>query len=128
MVSHMHAGRRPAEGGDERHLIQLFSGNLQRRIRRIAVRALHVHFCFRNRLATCQRLEAIELPLGQRRCRLSVVNPLLGFTGVQSGKLLPLFDGCTLTNIERFNLTCALEGKVCCITRFNAGGKTRCWA
>jgi hypothetical protein len=54
---------------------------------------------------------------------LSVVNPLLGFTGVQSGKLLPLFDGCALTHIERFNLTCALEGKVCGIARFNAGGK-----
>ena len=57
------AGRRSAEGGDERHLIQLFSGNLQRRIRRIAVRTLHVHFGFRNRLAARQRLEAIELPL-----------------------------------------------------------------
>ena len=75
MVSDMYAGRRPAEGGDERHLIQLFSGNLQRRIRRIAVRTLHVHFGFRNRLAARQRLEAIELSLGQRRRRLPVVNP-----------------------------------------------------
>jgi hypothetical protein len=67
-------------------LVELFAGNFQRRICRVAAGALDVHFGFRNSLAAGQGLEAIELPLRERGGSLSFIDALLGFPGVEAGE------------------------------------------
>ena len=90
MITDMHAGGNPAEGGGETHLRQLFTGNFQGRVGGIAIGALHVHLRLGNRLTSCQGLETIKLTLGEGCRRLSLIDPLLGFAGIQTRQRLSL--------------------------------------
>lgn len=63
------------------------------------------------------------MPLSQGRRRLPVVQALPGFTGVEAGESLPLFDNGTLANVQGLNLPGSFEREIRGVAGFNTGGK-----
>ena len=63
------------------------------------------------------------MPLSQGRRRLPVVQALPGFTGVEAGEPLPLFDNGTLANVQGLNLPGTFEREIGGVAGFDTRGK-----